>query len=170
MRLVTLSLALLVVVAALTGCEGAYRTRVTVGTLTLPSGGTGVVRINILNPPDAKAIQVGPTGFLTFDPSVIQVIGLTGVNGFTVFGSTINNIMGWVQFAASFPGGSIRPIIAAGLGVLEIPIIEMTVQAVGAVGAQTALTITAVDLFTDRVGQPVPMGPPLPGQVVIAAP
>jgi hypothetical protein len=56
------------------------------------------------------------------------------------------------------------------LGVLEIPIIEMTVQAVGAVGAQTALTITAVDLFTDRVGQPIPMGPPLAGQVVIIAP
>ncbi|MFN4217934.1 MAG: hypothetical protein ACK4HB_01390 [Candidatus Bipolaricaulia bacterium] len=162
--------ALLVALAALTGCEGSYRTRVIVGTLSLPAGGTGVVRISILNPPDAKAIQVGPTGLLTFDPSVIQVTGLTGVNGFTVFGSTINNTMGWVQFTASFPGGSIRPIIMSGLGVLEIPIIEMAVQAVGAVGAQTALTITAVDLFTDRVGQPIPMGPPQPGQVVIIAP
>lgn len=165
-----LVLGLLIVLGVLTGCEGSYRTRVVVGTLSLPAGGTGIVRISILNPPDAKAIQVGPTGLLTFDPSVIQVTGLTGVNGFTVFGSTINNAMGWVQFAASFPGGSIRPIVTAGLGVLEIPIIEMSVQAVGAVGTQTALTITAIDLFTDRVGQPIPSGPPIAGQVVIIAP
>ncbi len=161
---------LLIALVILTGCEGAYRTQVIVSTLELPPGGTGVVRISILNPPDAKMIQVGPVGFLTFNPWVIQVTGLTGVNGFTVFGSTINNTMGWVQFAASFPGGSIRPIVVTGLGVLEIPIIEMTVQAVGPVGAQTALTITAVDLFIDRVGQPIPIGPPIAGQVVIIAP
>ena len=161
---------LLIALVILTGCEGSYRTQVIVGTLELPSGGTGVVHISILNPPDVQMIQVGPVGFLTFNPGVIQVTGLTGVNGFTVFGSTINNTMGWVQFVASFPGGSIRPILAAGLGVLEIPIIEMAVQAVGAVGTQTALTITAVDLFTDRVGQPIPIGPPIAGQVVIIAP
>jgi hypothetical protein len=78
--------------------------------------------------------------------------------------------MGWVQFTASFPGGSIRPIATMDFGVLEIPIIEMAVQAIGPVGAQTALTITAVDLFTDRVGNPIPTGPPLDGQVVIIAP
>jgi hypothetical protein len=115
-------------------------------------------------------IQVGPTGLLTFNPSVIQVISLTGVNGFTVFGSTINNAMGWVQFTASFPGGSIRPIATMDFGVLEIPIIEMAVQAIGPVGASTALTITAVDLFTDRVGNPIPIGPPIAGEVVIIAP
>lgn len=92
------------------------------------------------------------------------------MNGFTVSGQTINNTMGWVQFIASFPGGSIQPIAAAGLGVLEIPIIEVAVQAVGAVGTQTALTITAIDLFIDRVGQPIPMGLPQAGQVVIIAP
>ncbi len=160
----------LIALGALAGCEGSYRTRVIVGTLNLPSGGTGVVPISILNPPDAQAIQVGPVGFLTFDPSVIQVTGLSGVNGFTISGQTINNTMGWVQFIASFPGGSIRPIVVAGLGVLEIPIVEMAVQAVGPVGSQTALTITAIDLFTDRVGQPIPMGPPQAGQVVIIAP
>jgi hypothetical protein len=79
-------LLMLIVLGALTGCEGSYRTRVVVGTLDLPAGGTGVVRISILNPPDAKMIQVGPTGLLTFNPAVIQVISLTGVNGFTVFG------------------------------------------------------------------------------------
>jgi hypothetical protein len=163
-------LLMLIVLGALTGCEGSYRTRVVVGTLDLPAGGTGVVRISILNPPDAKMIQVGPTGLLTFNPAVIQVISLTGVNGFTVFGSTINNAMGWVQFTASFPGGSIRPIATMDFGVLEIPIIEMAVQAIGPVGASTALTITAVDLFTDRVGNPIPIGPPLDGQVVIIAP
>ncbi|GBC76257.1 hypothetical protein HRbin07_00456 [bacterium HR07] len=170
MKLLRVLLGLFVVLGVLTGCEGSYRTQVRVGTLSVPAGGTGVVRISILNPPDAKMIQVGPTGFLTFNPSVIQVTGLTGVNGFTVSGSVINNTMGWVQFVASFPGGSIRPIVASGLGVLEIPIVEMSVQAVGPVGAQTALTITAVDLFTDRVGQPIPIGPPIAGQVVIIAP
>jgi hypothetical protein len=163
-------LLMLIVLGTLTGCEGSYRTRVVVGTLDLPAGGTGVVRISILNPPDAKMIQVGPTGLLTFNPAVIQVISLTGVNGFTVFGSTINNAMGWVQFAASFPGGSIRPIATMDFGVLEIPIIEMAVQAIGPVGASTALTITAVDLFTDRVGNPIPIGPPIAGEVVIIAP
>ncbi|MCX8103294.1 MAG: hypothetical protein N3E42_02480 [Candidatus Bipolaricaulota bacterium] len=161
---------LLVMIAALTSCEGSYRTRVIVGTLDVPAGGTGIVRISIINPPDAQTIQIGPVGLLTFNPAVIQVVGVTGVNGFTVFGTTINNIMGWVQFAASFPGGSIRPIVVAGLGILEIPIVEVTVQAVGAVGSQTALTITAVDLFTDRIGHPIPLGPPIAGQVVIVAP
>ncbi len=141
-----------------------------VSTLDLPTGGTGVIRISLLNPPDAQTIQVGPTGLLTFDPSVIQVTGLTGVNGFTVFGSTINNIMGWVQFAAGFAGGSIRPIVAPGLSVLDITIIEMTVQAIGAAGAQTALTITGVDVFTDRVGQLIPIATGQPGKVVIIAP
>ncbi|MCS7198176.1 MAG: hypothetical protein NZ930_05815 [Candidatus Bipolaricaulota bacterium] len=161
---------LIIALGLITGCEGSYRTQVIVGTLELPSGGTGIVRISVLNPPDVKTIQVGPGGFLTFNPAVIQVAGLTGVNGFTVFGSTINNLMGWVQFVASFSGGSIRPIVAPGLGVLQIPIIEMSVQAIGSVGAQTALTITAIDLFTDRVGQPIPLGPPIAGQVVIVAP
>jgi hypothetical protein len=46
----------------------------------------------------------------------------------------------------------------------------MAVQAIGPVGTSTALTITAVDLFTDRVGNPIPTGPPLDGQVVIIAP
>jgi len=165
-----LFLLLFAALGVLTSCEGSYRTQVTVGTLSLPAGGTGVVRISILNPPDAQTIQVGPTGLLTFDPSVIQVISLTGVKGFTVFGQTINNMMGWVQFVASFPGGSLRPIATMDFGVLEIPIIEMAVQAVGPVGAQTALTITAVDLFTDRVGRPIPIGPPIAGQVVIIAP
>jgi hypothetical protein len=170
MKSLKLSLSLLIALGLLTGCEGSYRTRVVVGTLDLPAGGTGVVRISILNPPDAKMIQVGPTGLLTFNPAVIQVISLTGVNGFTVFGSTINNAMGWVQFTASFPGGSIRPIATMDFGVLEIPIIEMAVQAIGPVGASTALTITAVDLFTDRVGNPIPIGPPIAGEVVIIAP
>lgn len=170
MKLFRVFVGLLVVLGALTGCEGSYRTQVVVGTLELAAGDTGIVRISILNPPDAKMIQVGPTGLLTFNPSVIQVTGLTGVNGFTVFGSTINNTMGWVQFAASFPGGSIRPIITRDFGLLEIPIVEMSVQAVGPVGANTALTITAVDLFTDRVGNPIPIGPPIAGEVVIIAP
>lgn len=158
------------VLLLLTGCEGSYRTRVMVSTLNLLAGGTGVIRISLLNPPDAQTIQVGPVGFLTFDPTVIHVTGLVGVNGFTLFGSTINNTMGWVQFAAGFAGGSIRPIVAPGLSVLDITIIEMTVQAVGAVGAQTALTITDVDVFTDRVGQPIPLAPPQAGKVVIIAP
>ncbi len=170
MKSLRLFLSLLIVLGILTGCEGSYRTQVTVGKLSLPAGGTGVVRISILNPPDAQMIQVGPTGLLTFNPSVIQVISLTGINGFTIFGSTINNTMGWVQFVASFPGGSIRPIATVDFGVLEIPIIEMAVQAIGPVGASTALTITAVDLFTDRVGNPIPIGPPIAGEVVIIAP
>ncbi len=154
----------------LAGCEGSYRTRVIVSTVNLPAGGTGVIRISLLNPPDAQTIQVGPTGLLTFDPGVIQVTGLVGVNGFTLLGSTVNNTMGWVQFAAGFAGGSIRPIVAPGVSVLDIAIIEMTVQAVGAVGAQTTLTITGVDVFTDRVGQPIPIAPGQPGTVVIIAP
>jgi hypothetical protein len=141
-----------------------------VSTLDLPAGGAGVIRISLLNPPDAQTIQVGPTGLLTFDPAVIQVTGLVGVNGFTLFGSTINNTMGWVQFAAGFAGGSIRPIVAPGLSVLDVTIIEMTVQAIGAAGAQTDLTITGVDVFTDRVGQSIPIAIGQPGTVVISAP
>jgi hypothetical protein len=121
MKSLRLSLSLLIVLGILTGCEGSYRTQVTVGKLSLPAGGTGVVRISILNPPDAQMIQVGPTGLLTFNPSVIQVISLTGVNGFTIFGSTINNTMGWVQFVASFPGGASGPSRRWTLGCLKSP-------------------------------------------------
>lgn len=163
----TLAVAL---VATSLGCEGSYRARLIVSTLTLPAGGAGVVRISLLNPPDAQTVQIGPVGLLTFDPTVIQVTGVTGQNGFTVFGSTINNAMGWVQFAAGFSGGSIRPMVAPGLSVLEITIVEITVQAVGAAGSQTDVSITDVDLFTDRVGQPIPLAGKQPGKVVIVTP
>lgn len=169
-RLLLWSAFAVLIAVGVTSCEGSYRTRVIVSTLNLSVGTVGTVRISILNPSDVQTLQVGPLGFFTFDPSVIQVTGVTGVNGFTIFGSTVNNLMGWVQFAAGFPGGSIRPIAAPGLSVLEIPIVEITVQGVGPIGSQTDLIITAIDLFTDRVGQPIPTGNAQSGKVVIVAP
>lgn len=154
----------------LSGCEGSYRARLTISSLELPSGALGVVQIRVLNPPDLKTLQIGPLGVFLFDPTVIQITAITGVNGFTILGSTINNGLGTAQFAASFIGGSIRPIVGTPWSIIEIPIIELVVQAVGPINSQTDLTITQIDLCLDRIGQPIVLSPSTFGKVVIVPP
>ncbi len=165
--LLLLMLALWIV---LTGCEGSYRARLTISDLELLPGGVGIVQIRALNPPDLKTLQIGPTGMLTFNPTIIQILGISGVNGFTILGSVINNGLGWVQFTTSFVGGSIRPILGTPWSIIEIPMIELTVQAVGPANSNTDLTITQIDLCLDRIGQPITLMPSSPGKVVIVTP
>ena len=64
----------------------------------------------MINPPEVKTIQVGPVGALTFDPAVIRVKAVEGVNGFRVLAATIDNLTGRVQFATGFPGGALGPV------------------------------------------------------------
>ncbi|MCS6937412.1 MAG: hypothetical protein NZ610_05910 [Candidatus Bipolaricaulota bacterium] len=154
----------------LVGCEGSYRARLTISSLELPSGASGIVQIRVLNPPDLKTLQIGPVGMFLFDPTVIQITAIDGINGFTILGSTINNGLGTAQFSASFIGGSIRPILTTPWSMIEIPIVELTVQAVGPVNSQTDLTITQIDLCLDRIGQPITLGPSTLGKVVIVPP
>ncbi len=163
----TLLVALWVV---LSGCEGSYRARLTINTVELLPGASGIVQIRVLNPPDLKTLQIGPMGMFIFDPTVIQITGINGVNGFTILGSAINNGLGTAQFTASFVGGSVRPILGTPWSIIEIPMIELTVQAVGLAGSETDLTITQIDLCLDRIGQPITLSPGSPGKVVIVTP
>jgi hypothetical protein len=158
MRIVYKSFAVglgMALLALLAGCEGTFQASLAISQSFVVSGGTSTVEISIVNPPDAKNLQVGPIGRFTYDPAVITVTSLKGVNGFQVFASTINNVAGEVTFAAGFPGGSVRPIMSMGINLVEVPVVEITFQAIGAAGSSTVLNITAVDVFTDRNGKDI---------------
>jgi hypothetical protein len=144
-----------ILLASLAGCEGTFHVGLAISQSFVPAGGTGKILISVVNPPDAKTLQIGPTGKFTFNPAVISVTSIKGVNGFQIFASTINNIAGEVMFVAGFPGGSIRPVISMGIGTVQFEIIEIQVQAIGAAGSSSALSITTVDVFTDQHGKDI---------------
>ncbi|MBI1742912.1 hypothetical protein HYR54_07575 [Candidatus Acetothermia bacterium] len=137
------------------GCEGTFQASLAISHSFISVGGTGKVRIAIVNPPDAKTLQIGPTGKFTFNPAIISVTAVKGLNGFQVFASTTNNVTGEVRFAAGFPGGSIRPIMNMGVSNVQIDVIEIIVQAVGVSGSSSLLNITSVDVCTDRNGKDI---------------
>lgn len=152
-----LSMGLLgVLLLALAGCtDEPFSASFVIGTGSIVAGGSGTVQILVVNPPDVKTFQVGPTGVFTFDPTVAHVTSVTGVNGFQVFASSIDNGTGQVKFSAGFPGGSIRPILNTGISLTELPIIAVHFTAVGAPGANTVLSITNVDVLADRNGKDI---------------
>jgi hypothetical protein len=139
----------------LTGCEGTFQTSLAISQSFIPAGGVGKLSISIVNPPDAKTLQIGPFGKFTFNPAVVNVTSLKGVNGFQIFASTINNVTGEVTFSAGFPGGSLRPVVNFGVSIVQINVIEINVQAVGASGSNSILNITTVDVLTDRNGKDI---------------
>lgn len=159
-------LLLLVLALGLSGCQGPGNVKLKVTGVSLAPGGTGTVTIEAINPPDLKTLQVGPTGAFTFDPAVIQVLDVRGLNGFQVLAATINNLSGFVQFAAGFPGGAIGPIFNL-FGGTELGLVELEVQAVGPSGSSSPLALTAVDVLADRNGEEIPLAGLLPGEARI---
>lgn len=123
----------------------AYGPSVVVGSLSLPPGGTGYVTIRIFGLNDLQAFQVGPTGRFTFDPKVVQVKAIEGVNGFQVFASLIDNDKGEALFLAAYPGGSKS----------EDGVVKIEVEAVGSVGASSPLAITTIDVLADSQGNDI---------------
>jgi hypothetical protein len=111
----------------------------------LPPGGVGTVRIAVYHLPELQSIQVGPTGAVIFDPEVIWVRDVRGINGFQVLASHIDNQAGKVIFAAGYPGG----------GIGSDGIVELEVEAVGRMGSETSITITQIDVLADMEGNDI---------------
>lgn len=157
------SLALVLLLGA---CSGPQLMRLEVGDVLLRPGERGKVTISVINPPDVQTIQIGPLGSFTFDPAVIHVIAVRGINGFQVLASGIDNAAGAVKFAAGFPGSSIGPIVNSWARV-KLGIVELEVEAVGGSGRSCTLAINAVDLLADRHGKDVPLAGIIAGEAKV---
>jgi len=118
---------------------------VVVGSVLLPPGGTGIVKISVFYLQDLQSFQVGPTGAFTFDPNVIRVKSISGINGFQVFASKIDNNAGKVLFLVAYPGG----------GISTDGVVQLEVEAVGKAGDSTALKITQVDVLANKYGDDI---------------
>lgn len=145
-RVLLSGLLLTLMAALLSSCVMvAYGPSVIVGSLALPPGETGYITIRIFGLNDLQCFQVGPNGRFTFDPKVVHVKAIEGLNGFQVFASKIDNDKGEALFLAAYPGGSKS----------EDGIVQIEVQAVGNAGASSTLAITAIDVLADSQGHDI---------------
>lgn len=145
-KIISDGLLLVLLAAGLSSCVMvAYGPSVVVGSLTLPPGGSGYLTVRIFGLNDLQSIQVGPGGRFTFDPQVIHVKGIEGINGFQVFASLIDNANGEALFLAAYPGG----------GKSDDGIVQIEVEAVGQAGMSSALEITAIDVLADSSGNDI---------------
>ena len=161
--LLTAFLFLLIAMAALlSSCAVgiAYGPSVVVGSLILPPGGSGYVTIRIFGLGNLQSLQVGPQGRFTFDPTVVQVKGIEGLNGFRVFAGQVDNANGKALFLAGYPGGS------GG----EDGVVRIAVKAVGRPGSSSILTITGIDLLADSRGNEILDYEIINGRVSITSP
>ena len=140
-------LLLVLLAAVLSSCVAgvAYGPSVVVGSVSLDPGATGKVIIRIYSLSDLQSFQVGPNGSFIFDPRVIRVKSISGINGFQVFASQIDNTAGKAIFLAGYPGGSRS----------EDGVVALEVEAVGKVGDSTMLQITSIDVLADSQGNDI---------------
>ncbi len=172
-KLMLVSLLLILLSLGLTACMGPNQgvditgVKVAIEDVTIEPGKMGEVKISVVNPPDVKTIQVGPTGKFTFDQTVFNANNVTGLNGFQILASNIDNTNGEVTFAGGFPGSSIGPIREENTDVVRvsIPIVKIALQAVS--GGTSALGITQVDLLADRNNNSVAVQNILGGEATI---
>ena len=136
----------------------AYGPSVVVGSLTLSPSETGYVIIRVFGLGNLQAIQVGPQGRFTFDPKVIHVKGIAGLEGFQVFASHVDNTSGEALFLAAYPGGSRG----------EDGVVQIEVETVGQAGASSVLAITAIDVLADSSGNDIADYEITNGRVTIA--
>lgn len=150
----------------LSACSGPQNIKLKISNVALQPGGNGTVTISVINPPDLKTIQVGPLGKFIFDPAVIRVLAVRGINGFQVLASGIDNAAGTVQFAAGFPGSSIGPI-GDGWVQVKLAVVELEIEAVGPSGVSCSLEIDTVDLLADRNGREIMLAGIIAGEATI---
>ena len=136
---------LLILIALLLSACMAIPPSVAVEGLALYQGGSGDVIIRIYNLNDIQSIQVGPQGKFTFDPLVVEVSSVDGMNGFEVFSSAIDNTIGEVLFLAGYPGG----------GRSAEGIVKIRVKAIGDSKTETIVTLTKIDVLADKDGHAV---------------
>jgi len=142
MRRLFLVLGGFVITLLLVGCPGIIGPLVLVTSLQLHPGQTGTLIIKIYSLQGFQVMQVGPEGALVFDPQVIRVLDLKGVDGFQVFAQSIDNANGKVVFLLGYPGGSLA----------QGAVLELEVKAVGLPGSSTVVEFTRIDLLADQNG------------------
>lgn len=155
-RFYILGIAMVVLSLGLTACEAAPKVLI-FSNLSLAPGATGTVTLAAAGFARLGSLQIGPKGAITFDPNVIEVLSVVGINGLVVFASNIDNALGEVTVAA----GSTQGAVANGA------VLDITVKAVGASGLSTAITITTLDFLLKTNNDPISGVTITPGQVSI---
>lgn len=125
--------------------------------LSLSAGETGKVTLSASALPRFNSIQVGPKGVVKYDPKVIEVLSVTGMNGFVVFAHDIDSGVGEISLAAGSTSGPVP----------NGAILEFEVRAVGASGATSQINITQLDFVLKNDSEPITGIKITPGQVSI---
>ena len=133
------------ILLALSSCFQITRPTILVANLSLEVGEMGLLQISVFNLEGVHVLQLGPMGTLTFDPEVIQIERMSGVRGFQVFASAIDNNEGKAIFLAGFPGGSLS----------HGALMELELRAVGSLGSSTLVEISLFDLVADSSGEEI---------------
>ena len=135
---------LLLSLLGLSGLSLAQQTaEVTVESKTVSPGGTTTIAISVKNVPEPGLADI--QGSLSFDPAVVQVNKVTGLNDYEVFAADIDNDAGEVQFVVAQVTG--RHIEAGSF-------LQFEVKALGVSGESSPLMLT-LDVFRDADGHDI---------------
>lgn len=157
MRVASFVLGVALVGLSLGGCiEGGTGTLL-FSNLSLAPGATGTLTLSSAGVTQLNSIQIGPKGAISFNPAVIQVLSVTGLNGFVVFASAVDNVGGKITLASGSTSGPVP----------DGAILEFQVQAVGAAGASTEVRISQVDFLLKANSEPIKGFSLTPGKVTI---
>ncbi len=129
---------------------------VAVEKVSIPKGKTGTVSLSVQGVP-APGLQ-DFQGKLLYDPAVIWVQDVTGLNGYSIFAFQIDNNAGEARFIGAKVSGNL---------LTQGKFLQFKVRAVGDVGAKTTLEVSFVSLNTPEGDFPFSV---VTGQVAVTAP
>ena len=115
---------------------------VEVGLATIPENTTGTVKVSISGSPAALSDFQGR---FTFDPTVVNVREVTGLNGYTIAAFQMDNFEGEVRFIGFKASGTL---------ITEGDFLQFTLIAVGATGDAATLGMEFITLNSE--GGPIP--------------
>ncbi len=116
--------------------QGAQAT-VEVGLATIPEGSTGTVKVSIKGSPSPLSDFQGK---LTFDPSVLNVREITGLNGYTIAAFQTDNFQGEVRFIGFKSSGTL---------ISDGDFVQFTVVAIGATDDASTLGMEFITLNSE---------------------
>lgn len=117
---------------------------VSLPSMAVPEGLTVGIKLAVAGIPGAGLSDF--QGRLNFDANVIQISRITGLNGYTVFASALDNQAGEVRFVVAKTNS---PFLQQG------DVLEFSFAAVGPVNASTALSVV-LTTFNDTNGVFIP--------------
>jgi len=152
MRVLLLLLALIPLITAcdlLPDLSPPSGVKMIIESITLSPGETARIGIIIETPgsPGLTELQVGPTSALVFDPRVIRLEGIEGVDSFVILASDIDNTKGEARFAAA-------SILGEGV---QGRVLELVITALGDSGEEGEIRLTGVDWLRDAEGNGLPL-------------